>query len=66
MIRLILERGEKPNKENSVEYVKRPNSSYSSLCVNGSYVTNFNSTASSGSDQRITYLSRQLMSSLLE
>ena len=31
-----------------------PKSSYSSLWVNGSYVTNFNSTASSGSDQRIT------------
>ena len=37
-----------------MEYVKRPNSSYSSLWVDGSYVTNFNSTASSGSDQRIT------------
>ena len=37
-----------------VEYVKRLKSSYSSLWVNGSYVTNFNSTASSGSDQRVT------------
>ena len=37
-----------------VEYVKRPKSSYSSLWVDGSDVTNFNSTASSGSDQRIT------------
>ena len=37
-----------------MKYVKRPKSSYSSLWVNGSYVTNFNSTASSGSDQRIT------------
>ena len=61
MIRLILERGDKTNpcKENRfhvicVECVKRPKSSYSSLWVNGSYVTNFNSTASSGSDQRIT------------
>ena len=32
-----------------VEYVKRPKSSCSSLWVNGSYVTNFDSTASSGS-----------------
>ena len=31
-----------------------PKSSYSSLWVNGSYVTNFNSTASSVSDQKIT------------
>ena len=38
-----------------MEYVKGPTkSSYSSLWVNGSYVTNFNSTASSSSDQRIT------------
>ena len=37
-----------------VEYVEKPKSSYSSLWVNGSYVTNFDSTASSGSDQRIT------------
>ena len=37
-----------------VENVKRPKSSYSSFWVNGSYVTNFNSTASSGSNQRIT------------
>ena len=37
-----------------MEYVTRPKGSYSSLWVNGSYVTNFNSTASSGSDQRIT------------
>ena len=49
-----------PCKENrfhviSVEYVKRTNSSYSSLLVNGSYVTNFDSTASSGSDNRITF-----------
>ena len=31
-----------------VEYVKRQKSSYSSLWVNGSYVTNFDLTASSG------------------
>ena len=31
----------------------RPKSSYSPLWVNVSYVTNFNSTASSGSNQRI-------------
>ena len=37
-----------------VEYVKNPKSSYSSLWVNGSYVTNFDSTASFGSDQRLT------------
>ena len=37
-----------------VEYVKRPKSSYLSLWVNGSYVTNFNSSASSASDQRVT------------
>ena len=37
-----------------MEYVKSPKSSYSLLWVNGSYVTNFNSTASSGSDQRVT------------
>ena len=39
-----------------MEYVNRPNSSNSSLWVNESYVTNFNfnSTTSSGSDQRIT------------
>ena len=37
-----------------VEYLKKPKSSYSSLWVNRSYVTNFNSTTSSGSDQRIT------------
>ena len=37
-----------------VEYFKSPKSSYSSLWVNGSYVTNFDSTASSGSDKRLT------------
>ena len=37
-----------------MEYVSRPTSSYSSLWVNGSHVTNSNSTASSVSDQRIT------------
>ena len=48
-----------PCKENRfhvicVEYVKRQMSSYSSLWVNGTYLTNCNSTALSGSDQRIT------------
>ena len=58
MIRLIcVRRKTNPFKENRfhficVEYVKMPKNSYSSLWVNGSYVTN--STASSGSDQRIT------------
>ena len=37
-----------------VEYVKKPKSSYSSLWVNISYVTNFDSTTSFGSDQRLT------------
>ena len=37
-----------------VAYVKRLKSSYSSSWVNASYVTYFNSTASSGSDQIIT------------
>ena len=37
-----------------VEYVMKPKSSYSSLWVNESYVTNFHSTASFGSDQRLT------------
>ena len=38
-----------------MEYVRRPKSSYSSLWVNGFYVTNVNSTAPSGSDQRVTH-----------
>ena len=60
MIRLILERGGKQihvkriDSVLCVEYVKRTKSSYSSLWVNGFYVTNFDSTALSGSDQRIT------------
>ena len=37
-----------------VEYVKKSKSSYSSLWFNGSYVTNFDSTVSSGSNQRVT------------
>ena len=37
-----------------MEYVKRTKSSYSSLWVNGFYVTNFDSTASSRSNRRIT------------
>ena len=48
-----------PSEENRfhvifVEYVKRPKNSVSSLWVHGSYVTNFDSAASSGSDQRLT------------
>ena len=54
MIRLILGRGGKQIHVICVEYVKKPESSYSSLWVNGSYATNFNSTALSGSDQRVT------------
>ena len=34
--------------------VKKPKSSYLSLWVNGFYVTNFDSTISSGSNQRLT------------
>ena len=37
-----------------VEYVKKPKTSYSSLWVNRSYVTDFDSTASFGSDQKLT------------
>ena len=37
-----------------VEYVMKPKSSYSSLWVNRSYVTNFDTTASFGSNQRLT------------
>ena len=37
-----------------MDYVERPKSSYSSLWVNGSYVTNFDSTTSFGSDKRLT------------
>ena len=36
-----------------MEYVKKPKSSYSSIWVNGSYITNFDSTVSSGSNQRL-------------
>ena len=56
MIRLILERGGKQIHDSMlyVEYVKKPKRSYSSLWVNGSYVTNFDSTVSSGSNQRLT------------
>ena len=59
MIRLNLEHGGKQihfkriDSMLCVEYVMRPKSSYSSLWVNGSYKTNFNSTASSRSDHRI-------------
>ena len=62
MMRLILERGGKQihaRRIDSMLYVwsmlgSRPKSFYSSLWVNGSYVTNFDSTASFGSDQRLT------------
>ena len=37
-----------------VEWVKKPKSSYSTLWVNGDYVSNFDSSSSFGSDQRIT------------
>ena len=37
-----------------VEYVKRPKSFYSTLWVNGFYVTNFDSSVSFGSSQKIT------------
>ena len=39
-----------------MEYVKNPKSSYSSLWVNGSSVTNFDSTVLSGSNQRLTFV----------
>ena len=37
-----------------VEWVRKPKISYSTLLVNGSYVSNFDSTASFGSDQKLT------------
>ena len=37
-----------------VEWVKKPKSSYSTLWVKEAYVSNFDSTASFGSDQRLT------------
>ena len=37
-----------------VEWVRKPKSSYSILWVNGADVSNFDSTASFGSDQRLT------------
>ena len=37
-----------------VERVRKPKSSYSTLWVNGAYASNFDSTASFGSDQRLT------------
>ena len=37
-----------------VEWVRTPKSSYSRLWVNGAYVSNFDSTASFGSDQKLT------------
>ena len=37
-----------------VEWVRKPKSSYSTLWVNGAYVTNFDSNASFGSDQKPT------------
>ena len=38
-----------------MEYVKKPESFYSSLWVNVSNVANFDSTVSSGSNQRLRY-----------
>ena len=37
-----------------VEWVRKPKSSYSTLWVNGAYVSNFDSTASFGADQKLT------------
>ena len=37
-----------------VEYVKRPKSSYTTLWVKGVYATNFDSSVSFGSSQKIT------------
>ena len=37
-----------------VESVRKPKSSYSTLWINGAYVSNFDSTASFGSDQKLT------------
>ena len=37
-----------------VLWVRKPKSSYSTLWVNGAYVSNFDSTASFGSDQQLT------------
>ena len=37
-----------------VEWVRKPKSSYSTPWVNGAYVSNFDSTALFGSDQRLT------------
>ena len=37
-----------------VEWVRKPKSFYSALWVNGAHVSNFDSTASFGTDQRIT------------
>ena len=60
MLRLTLERGGKQihlkriDPKLCVEYVNKPKSSYSWWGVNGSYATNFDSTASFGSDQRLT------------
>ena len=61
MIRLILERGGKQihvKRINSLLYVwsmlKKPRSSYSSLWVNGFYVTKFDSTASFVADEKLT------------
>ena len=51
MIRLNLERGGK--RIICVEWVKKPKSSYSTLWVNGAYVSNFDPTSSFGSDQRL-------------
>ena len=59
MIRLILERGGKQihvkriNSMLCVEWVRKPKSSYSTLWVIEVYVSNFDSTAAFGSDQKL-------------
>ena len=60
MILLILERGGKRIHVKRifhvicVEWVRKPRRSYSTLWVNGAYVSNFDQTASFGSDQKLT------------
>ena len=60
MIRLILQRDGKQihvkriNSMLCVEWVRKPESSYSTLWANGAYVSNFDSTASFRSDQKVT------------
>ena len=59
MFRLTIEGGGKRTHVNKfhvicVEWVRKPKSSYSTLWVNGAYVSNFDSTASFVSDQKLT------------